>query len=75
MSDRKLRTKCPCCGEFLHNKDGDIVCVGCGYEDWSYYIRQANRRSSFKSDKVPVGCEACGGPYPLCKDSCNIFDT
>lgn len=22
----------------------------------------------------PVGCRACGGPYPDCKDSCPIFD-
>lgn len=23
---------------------------------------------------VPVGCRACGGPYPLCSDGCPIFD-
>ena len=73
MSDRKLRKKCPCCGEFLHNKDGDIICVGCGYEDYEYYIRLANRYKP-KPEKVPVGCEACGGPYPDCKTSCNLFN-
>lgn len=25
-------------------------------------------------DEVPVGCAACGGPYPSCKTSCPIFD-
>lgn len=23
---------------------------------------------------VPEGCQACGGPYPLCRDGCNAFD-
>ena len=23
---------------------------------------------------VPVGCTACGGPYPMCKESCPMFD-
>ena len=23
---------------------------------------------------VPVGCRACGGPYPDCRTSCNMFD-
>lgn len=23
---------------------------------------------------IPAGCVACGGPYPLCKDSCPLFD-
>ena len=73
MSDRKLRKKCPCCGEFLHNKDGDVVCVGCGYEDLYYYIRQSAQYKP-RSVKVPVGCKACGGPYPDCMDSCNLLN-
>ena len=24
--------------------------------------------------RIPVGCEACGGPYPLCCGSCPMFD-
>jgi hypothetical protein len=23
---------------------------------------------------IPVGCRACGGDYPNCKDSCPMFD-
>ncbi len=23
---------------------------------------------------VPIGCSACGGDYPNCKDSCPMFD-
>lgn len=26
------------------------------------------------SEKIPVGCSACGGPYPSCCDSCPMFD-
>lgn len=26
------------------------------------------------SERKPVGCRACGGPYPECKLSCNLFD-
>ena len=70
MSDRKLKKKCPCCGEYLHNKDGDVVCIGCGYEDLYYYIRQ----EKVDEDEIPFCCEACGGPYPSCKVSCNLFD-
>ena len=28
----------------------------------------------YDPDYVPVGCRACGGPYPNCKWSCNLFD-
>ena len=24
--------------------------------------------------KKPKCCEYCGGPYPLCKDGCSVFD-
>ena len=26
------------------------------------------------SRKKPKCCVACGGPYPLCKDGCSLFD-
>lgn len=73
MSRRKLKERCPCCGEYLYDKNGDIVCLGCGYEDMYYYIRQD--KDCDDEDEVPSCCETCGGPYPLCKDSCNLFDT
>lgn len=25
-------------------------------------------------DGIPVGCRACGGNYPLCCDSCPLYD-
>ncbi len=23
---------------------------------------------------IPEGCRACGGPYPMCKQGCALFD-
>lgn len=28
----------------------------------------------YEEDDIPEGCIACGGPYPSCKSSCNLFD-
>ena len=30
--------------------------------------------NSFEIDDIPKGCQACGGPYPNCTISCNLFD-
>lgn len=30
--------------------------------------------SQLNSYYIPVGCAACGGPYPYCKTSCPMFD-
>jgi hypothetical protein len=27
-----------------------------------------------RPDGIPSGCVTCGGDYPNCKDSCNLFD-
>ncbi len=32
----------------------------------NYYDRHPSR--------IPAGCRACGGPYPDCKSSCNLYD-
>ena len=38
--------------------------------------RVINKRSKrhYREVSKPVGCTACGGPYPLCKDGCPLFD-
>jgi hypothetical protein len=30
--------------------------------------------TDYDPDKPPKGCAACGGPFPLCAESCPIFD-
>ena len=59
-------TICPDCGSTMsYDPELDIlVCKECGHTD-IYSIGEI---------VVPEGCRACGGPYPNCMTSCNIFD-
>ena len=62
-----------------------MVCPDCGFkvdrEDYEYDLGEGdndewapNMTAMFGDDIPPAGCMACGGPYPYCKSSCNIFD-
>lgn len=42
-------------------------------EDTIDYTPNPPRKKSYHG-YVPKGCEACGGPYPLCRDGCSAFD-
>jgi len=35
---------------------------------------QVKAAEGMLSLRIPPGCAACGGPYPMCKDSCPMFD-
>ena len=35
---------------------------------------RAQRYYERHPEKIPAGCRACGGPYPECRSSCNLFD-
>ncbi len=37
-------------------------------------MNQVNAVEGMLSLRIPPGCAACGGPYPMCKDSCPMFD-
>ena len=50
--------KCPVCGVLIDENDMDLDPI---------YISE-------DPDDPPIGCKACGGPYPLCMDGCGIFD-
>lgn len=69
---------CKFCGGSMEEVDSyhpDFgQCSSCGafYEDDSWVKPSTRPRSGKKS--VPTVCEDCGGPYPLCKDGCAIFD-
>lgn len=54
------------CDECKHSVDLDFY----GYEEsYDEFYRELEAEK-----EPPVGCRACGGPYPHCKTSCNIFD-
>lgn len=64
--------ECPTCGytildDEVFNGDG-YSCLEATYEDDYGY--------NYHDDilDIPEGCRACGGPYPNCTISCNLFD-
>lgn len=73
MKHDKSNFKCPECGKPLYwfnEQHSDLVCEECGYsiDPW------ADDYQPPEPDNIPEGCAACGGPYPNCTSSCNLFD-
>ena len=79
--DHDVIDTCPDCGQrtllrTVNTPWGE--CSNCGHSgEIEFY--EANRIGSGLSDpdvfdEIPEGCAACGGPYPDCMDSCNLFD-
>lgn len=69
---------CNNCGAIMDRrrdpKEGyDILkCPNCGDEVNEFeYEYEADED---EDDAIPVGCAACGGPYPQCTISCKLFD-
>ncbi len=62
-----MRKICPDCGVVMDELDTFFECPACGYLEVKPEYRTY-------SGRVPPGCAACGGPYPSCKTSCNMFD-
>lgn len=66
---------CPECGTTMGYSyiKSEFKCPNCGYlmdeMDWDYECEDTN-----DPNNPPFGCAACGGPYPDCKSSCNMFD-
>ena len=67
---------CNKCGALMDRKEDpaggcDIfVCPSCRWEidEMEYEYEDEDPLD------IPVGCRACGGPYPQCKTSCKLFD-
>lgn len=60
---------CPMCGStmgYSYAKE-EFKCPNCGYTmdelDWA----------RDDSDDILFGCQACGGPYPDCRESCSMY--
>ena len=65
--------ECPICGETMRFSycKAEFKCFECGHtmeeDDWDYIMGEDD-------STPPYACEVCGGPYPQCKTSCNMFD-
>lgn len=77
----KEKYSCYACGGDMNlEADNVLVCVSCGYsvdlDDYGYEDEYNDYYSSVSDvdDDIPECCEACGGPYPDCMDSCSIFE-
>lgn len=65
---------CPDCGSLMgqDTETDDFVCPDCGCrisDDEGYALYEEEHDGD-----ISFGCQACGGPYPSCKSSCNVFD-
>lgn len=80
MSEEKIY-ECIECGNIMTKVDEEVlVCPICRHsvdiEDYGCENEYDDYYSSVsdESDTIPGGCSACGGPYPQCTISCNLFD-
>lgn len=70
-----MTRECPDCGtkmKFLEDQQ-KFFCKNCNLLMSEDDFTRVRGQSEYKGH-IPVGCAACGGPYPKCKTSCNLFD-
>ncbi len=82
MSEKKeVKHKCTECGAdmYMDKEDNEFYqCVSCDFYIHEEYFRNIDDEYddyyNDEDDETPEGCVACGGPYPNCMSSCNMFD-
>ena len=79
---------CPDCHTVMAHRDGYYECEICNYsitddeaEDGyghptleSTYEDDIYNDSEFAEYRKPEECKACGGPYPHCTSTCEMYD-
>ena len=78
---------CPDCHESIIHKNNFWECEICNYSITDEEVKNGEgfptMESTYENDygelynddfDIPEGCEACGGPYPDCKTSCNMYE-
>lgn len=75
---------CNKCGAVMDRKEHPegacdiLVCPSCGWEcsvmEYEYEEDDELAAIPDLEDDIPIGCQACDGPYPDCKWSCKMFD-
>lgn len=69
------KAKCPTCGNnLIYRLDGKYRCLSCDKLFNSDEVEFEEVKKKEYKGRKPAGCVACGGPYPDCRDSCNLFD-
>ncbi len=73
--------RCGDCFTTLVHKNDYYECPKCGWiildeEAETFDIDEYRAAMHHKSVPIeqPAGCSSCGGEYPLCADSCPMFD-
>lgn len=66
---------CPECGTTMGYNYilSEYKCPNCGYTA-DEYDRLDDDDGDEDDDTKPFGCRACGGPWPDCKTSCNLYN-
>lgn len=65
-----MATNCPNCGKIMDETTTFLSCDECDV----FVYKPGYEPTEEFDEQVPEGCAACGGPYPSCKSSCNLFD-
>lgn len=69
-----------CGGKMKHLTEKDWLCTECGAEAWMgengtlCFDAKYFDDDDVDADGIPIGCSACGGPYPFCTTSCPMFE-
>jgi len=59
---------CDSCGKKLYNSLSGVI------TDNGFLCKACFREQANDEEQMPIGCRACGGPYPDCKTSCAMYD-
>ena len=67
---------CPKCGNrLILSETADYHCNICDEDfNWDDVIHEEYTPKKEYKGRVPSGCAACGGPYPDCRKSCDLYD-
>lgn len=80
-NDDLLIVHCKQCGVYMNYISGWYQCPKCKarVRENTLYHQLMRENTEYLDemdslDDIPEGCDACGGPYPDCTDSCAMFD-
>ncbi len=81
--NEEIKYECTECGANMYVDKNDSEFYECENEECGFYIHEEYFRDEINEDyeefydednAISEGCGACGGPYPHCMTSCELFD-